>query len=100
MARAQPIEIAGIAFAKKGEALEYLKNMLNTYSPEERVNEEDACFLALALENHPEAKEKIGPGIKGFFVRRADYSTQCFWVERTDGTEVKFSYKSCVTAPK
>ena len=100
MGRAQPIEIAGNVFAKKGDALDYLKNMLNSYHPEEKVSEADAYFLTHALENHPDAIEKIGSGINGFFVRRADYGTKCFWVERSDGTEEKFSYISCVTASK
>lgn len=100
MGRSQPIEIAGTVFTKKGDALDYLKNMLNSYHPEERVSETDAYILTHALEKHPEANEKIGSGISGFFVRRADYGTKCFWVERTDGTKERFSYKSCVTASK
>jgi len=100
MGRAQPIEIAGKVFTKKGDALDYLKNMLNSYRPEERVSETDSYFLTCALEKHPEVNEKIGSGINGFFVRSADYGTKCFWVERTDGTVERFSYKSCVTASR
>lgn len=100
MGRSQPIEIAGKEFSKKGDALDYLKKMLNSYSPEERVSETDAYFLTHALNKHPEENEKVGSGISSFFVRRADYGTKCFWIKRTDGTEERFSYRSCVTTSK
>ena len=96
MGRAQPIEIAGKVFSKKGDALEYLKNMLNSYQPEEIVSEVDTYFLRHTVDKHPNSKEKIGVGIRGFFVRRADYGTKCFWIRRVDGTEEKFSYINCV----
>lgn len=96
MARAQSIEIAGQKFEKKGDALAYMKAMLNRYRPGARVSDADAAFLAEALKRHPEAHAKIGAGIHGFEVRTADYGTQCFWILRTDGTDERFSYKSCV----
>lgn len=96
MAKAQRVEIGGMKFSKKGDALNHLKSTLNSYSPEERVSSNDAGFLLEALQNHPDAKEKIGIGIEFFFVRRADYGTKCFWIRRSDGSEERFSYKSCV----
>ena len=96
MAKAKPVEIDGINFPKKGDALNYLKAMLNNYALEERVTDEHHRFLLDALNNHPEAEEKTGTGVDHFFVRRADYETRCFWIRRVDGTEVRFSYKSCV----
>ncbi len=96
MARAQPVEIGGRKFAKKGDALAHLQSMLKSYSVGERVSSQDGAFLLDAIKNHPNAEEKIGVGIDHFFVRRADYRTRCFWVQRTDGSEEKFSYKSCV----
>jgi len=96
VAKAQSIEIAGQKFEKKGDALAYMKAMLNRYRPGATVSGQDAAFLAEALKRHPEAPTKIGAGIRGFEVRSADYGTQCFWVLRTDKTEERFSYKSCV----
>lgn len=96
MARAQPIEIGNMQFAKKGDALHHLKSILSRYRPEERVSNKDEIFLLAALKKHPEAQEKIGIGVDHLFVRRADYGTKCFWVRRTDGSEERFSYKSCV----
>lgn len=96
MAKAQPVEIGNMKFSKKGDALGHLKSILNSYHPEERVSAEDEAFLLEALKNHPEVNAKIGVGVDHLFVRRADYGTKCFWVRRTDGTEERFSYKSCV----
>ncbi|MCG8316265.1 MAG: DCL family protein [Pseudomonadales bacterium] len=97
MGKAQPITIHSIQFSKKGDALAYLKEMLNKYKVEQRVSEADSEFLISALQKHPDAKEKIGAGVDHFFVRQADYGTKCFWVHRIDGTQERFSYKSCVT---
>jgi hypothetical protein len=96
MSKRQPVEIGGVKFDKKGDALDYLKDILGKYKPEETVVEQDSIFLRQALDRHPEAQEKIGCGVASFFVRRADFSTTCFWIKRTDGTVVRFSYKSCV----
>ncbi|MFK4753766.1 DCL family protein [Oceanobacter antarcticus] len=96
MGRAKSMEISGIRFKKKGDVLLYLKEMLNKYRLEEQVSVDDAVFLSAALLNHPDAKEKIGLGVSHFFVRSADYGTKCFWIERIDGTQERFSYKSCV----
>lgn len=96
MAKAQPVEIGDIKFSRKGDALNHLKSLLNSYRPEERVSSADELFLLEALKKHPEAHEKIGVGVDHLFVRRADYGTKCFWVRRTDGSEERFSYKNCV----
>lgn len=96
MAKAQPVEIAGHKFGKKGDALSYMRDMLNRYRPGSSLNAGDAAFLAEALKRHPEARTKIGAGIRSFEVRSADYGTQCFWILRTDNTEERFSYKRCV----
>lgn len=96
MSKAQSIEIAGHLFPRKTDALIFLKIILNRYRPGEAVSADDSNFLFEALKRHPEAAAKIGPGVEGFVVRSADYGTQCFHVLRVDGSEERFSYKSCV----
>lgn len=96
MAKAQPVEIAGHHFERKTDALAFMKVMLNRYRPGDAVGAADGEFLEEALKRHPEASMKIGPGVRSFEVRSADYGTQCFWILRTDGSEERFSYKSCV----
>lgn len=96
MGRAKPVFIDGIDFPRKGDALAYLRAMLYRYDFEEKVSAQDASFLASALERHPDYIQKIGVGIDHFFVGRGDYGTRCFWIRRVDGTEERFSFKSCV----
>jgi hypothetical protein len=61
-----------------------------------RISADDAIVLKAALALHPEAQAKIGCGISHFSVRSADFGTKCFWVNRTDGTTEKFSFRSCI----
>lgn len=96
MAKAQSVEIAGHQFPRKTDALAFLKVMLNRYRPGDTVGAEDKAFLLEALRRHPDAASKIGCGVKSFEIRSADYGTQCFWILRVDGTDERFSYKSCI----
>ncbi|HEG4446471.1 MULTISPECIES: DCL family protein [Aeromonas] len=88
---AKPICLGPMHFDRRGDAVAYLKDMLHRYDLGDRVSKEDSVVLRAALENHPNAALKIGPGIASFSVRSADFGTKCFWVNRTDGTTEKFS---------
>lgn len=98
MARAQPVCIAGIDFPKKSDALAHLRGILYLYrfDFEERIAGLDEEFLKAAINRHPDFLEKTGVGIEHFFVGRGDFGTRCFWIRRIDGTQVRFSFKSCV----
>jgi hypothetical protein len=93
---AKPISLGPVHFAKKEDAEEHLRTMLNKYDVGDKVSSQDAEVLMGAIERHPDARSKVGPGISHFSVRSADFGSQCFWVNRTDGTTEKFSYKSCI----
>ena len=92
---AKPVEIGALRFAKKGDAHEYFKKMLYKYDLGDKVTKDDQEILSTLIAGHPEASDKIGVGIESFSVRTADYQTRCFWVNRTDGTTEKFSFKVC-----
>ncbi|WP_112321927.1 DCL family protein [Oceanibium sediminis] len=92
---AKPVQIGDLHFSKKGDADAFFKRMLYKYDLGDKVSVEDAAILTELIAKHPEANEKIGGGIESFSVRSADYDTRCFWVNRTDGTTVKFSSKAC-----
>lgn len=96
MARRTPVTLGTEHFEKKSDAVAYLKAMLNRYDVGDRVDASDSAVLLAALARHPEAKERIGCGIKDFSVRSAEYGTKCFYANRTDGSSVKFSYASCI----
>ena len=92
---AKPVQIGSLYFSRKGDANDFFKTMLYKYDLGDKVSSEDAVILSCLVKMHPEAAEKIGVGIESFSVRTADYNTRCFWVNRTDGTTEKFSFKSC-----
>lgn len=92
---AKPVKIGPLSFSKKGDANDFLRDMLYKYDLGDKVTDEDAAILTHLVHMHPEAGEKIGLGIESFSVRTADYGTRCFWVNRVDGTTTKFSFRAC-----
>ena len=92
---AKPVNIGTMSFPKKGDAVEFFKEMLYKYDLGDKVTLEDSEILMQLLNKHPEADDKIGKGIASFSVRSADYNTRCFWVNRVDGTTEKFSFRAC-----
>jgi hypothetical protein len=57
-------------------------------------------FLAALLRRHPDADEKIGPGIAHICVGTVPgYRSRGFTVHRTDGTSTDFSWRACITEP-
>ena len=93
---AKPITIGSVTFAKKGDADHYLLDMLYRYDLGDKVSADDGSFLLETLKRHPEASEKIGGGITHFSVRAADFGTRCFWLNRSDGSTEKFSFRTCI----
>lgn len=85
-------------FATKEAAKVFCREVLARYRNNETINEEDSQFLRDLLERHPEAHQKIGCGVKRFFRAGTGQGTDCFWLERTDGSRTDFSFISCVDA--
>lgn len=92
---AKPVKIGTLSFERKSDANAFFRDMLYKYELGDKVSGNDTKILAALLEMHPEAAEKVGCGIQSFSVRTADYNTRCFWVNRTDGSTEKFSFKAC-----
>lgn len=91
-----PVDLGNLHFAKKGDAVSYLHDMLYRYDLGDRLSQADADVLKLALDRHPDSVEKIGTGVQSFSVRSGDFGTRCFWINRSDGTTVKFSHRACI----
>lgn len=74
--------------------------MLNRYSVGEVINPADTVDLIALLKRHDELEEKIGVGISCFEVAVAPdgHNGKCFWVVRTDGSRIDFSFKHCLEA--
>jgi len=93
---AKPISFGSLHFSRKGDAEQYLMDMLHRYDLGDKVGAEDSDILKAALALHPNAEAKIGCGMSHFSVRSADFGTKCFWLNRTDGTTERFSFRSCI----
>ncbi len=55
----------------------------------------DRAFVGDVFRLHPRRAEKSGCGVRRYFVAPSAKGAMSFWVERTDGTSVKWSYKKC-----
>ncbi len=102
MGRARKVKLETIEFDKIGDAVSFFRLILNKYSRGQIVSDTDAPHLHALLKRHDEMSEKIGVGVHHFKVDLAPPSegppTQCFWIVRTDGTEIDFSFNHCLKA--
>ena len=95
--RARRITIKTRTFDKHGDAVSFFRGILQSYSNGHRVCDEDMQELLALLERHDEKKEKKGSGISHFYVDVAPEGfTRCFWISRTDGSVVDFSFMHCL----
>lgn len=90
--------IAGLFFATQKELASHVSAMLRDYGQyaPTRLMEDDAAFMGDLLQRHPSADKKIGCGVAAIWVKRNGVFGNGFYVERTDGTFVDFSYKQCI----
>lgn len=94
---ARRITISTRTFEKAGDGTAFFKDMLNRYALGATVSDDDAKELISLLEHHDEREEKIGTGIDRIEVRHGPEGfTRCFWIVRTDGSQVDFSYIHCL----
>lgn len=56
----------------------------------------DDVKTLITVGRHPNSVAKIGSGIDHVFIRRNDFGTRGFWLSRTDGTQVDFSYLTAI----
>jgi hypothetical protein len=101
MGKARRIALATRSFDKVGEATAFFGAMLQRYKIGELVSDEDAADLSALLDRHDELEEKVGTGIAGFKVDTPpndvpQFSKRCFWVIRSDGSEIDFSIGHCL----
>ncbi len=96
MGRAISVDLGVIKFRTKYEARGFFQRMLNSYEIGQHVSKEHTSFLKELLKRHPESAQKIGPGVDHFEVLSADFSTQCFYVFRVDGSFDNFSLHACI----
>lgn len=91
------VRIGKEVFKTKKDLLARLREMLHAAPLGVELDLPQHEFLMEMLARHPEAKKKIGPGVKAFRVTTSEFKNRCFEVIRVDGTETDFSYLKCVT---
>jgi hypothetical protein len=85
-------------YSTKKEFISEISSYLKTAKSHIITNQEMTEKLSLLLHMHPSAERKIGLGIKHFKVEKnTQGSGSSFVAVRIDGTEERFSYKTCVT---
>lgn len=100
MGRSKPVEIAGLSFPTTEAFKEHVRGLLHQFQQGHVIGEPHHSFLCQLVKRHPEAAEKIGPGIKHFkVISNYVHRTPCFCLVRTDGTFTDFSYMKCITPP-
>lgn len=94
----KPIVIGNKEFKYQKDALEFFKEILNSHRANKTIEGETHDLLLSLIERHPEAEQKIGIGIERFYKAPTEIGTNCFWIERTDGSKTDFSYYTAVKA--
>lgn len=77
--------ICGIFFGTRKEIITYIQSILYEKELGFVLDKEDFGFVLDLLRHHPEAKEKIGCGIKSIKTGKAKNNTTCFYLQRNDG---------------
>src|SRR6266849_745967 len=91
--------INGEFFKTKDAIHERVRSILYAYSTGVQVDGEDSALLLELLHNHPNAIEKIGCGVEAFEIRQESSISRCFYLLRSDGSTVNFSYDKLLSPP-
>lgn len=89
-------QIGQLRFKFKKDVIAHYKKILNSYGFNESLGEKDFNEVLGLLKIHPNAHEKIGPGIEEIIVTEIRYKTKCFKAIRVDSSCEIFSYIKCI----
>jgi len=102
-----PVTLPSFAWPTKRAAFDNFRRLHTggPYGPYDRITDPtDDLMLREVLDLHPDAADKIGVGVEYFYVgmtRDGDKfnvrpDATGIWIKRTDGSEVDFSYRTCI----
>lgn len=99
MGRSSPVTLGPFTFKSKSAAKDALRTIRDAVKDRQPILDDDAVDLLLGVvAAHPQATQKVGVGIAGFFVARSpDYPTRCFYLRRVDGSETDFSWNETMS---
>ncbi|GAA0897775.1 DCL family protein [Pseudonocardia zijingensis] len=89
-----PYLLGARRYPSKKAARDEFRRILNSNPDNVPLRGEDAELVSLLVHagRHPEAAEKVGPGVVDVVIRRSEFGTRGFWLVRRDGSIVDFSY--------
>jgi hypothetical protein len=93
----KPIQIGEYTFKTKSEAIEFYKDILNSYQEGDELNNSDFESVFNLIKNHPDSDRKIGCGIEKIVVENGGYNYNCFHLIRQDSSKEDFSYRKCIS---
>ena len=99
-APAGPVTLGGKTFSDSSELWNYTKALRDSLDRDATVTGTMLAVLLALLDRHPRAAEKKGSGVDSItFAEHPTYAgTQCFFINRTDGTTEDFSFRKCISA--
>ena len=83
-------------FSTKAANIRHAKDIMDRNRNKELIGD-DLSFVLAILKNHPDYKEKVGAGISRIEVRRTAMNYFGMHIVRVDGSEIDFSYKTCIS---
>jgi len=94
-------QFGGKTFTSKNAVTEYVRRIRLDHEDKGFITDPEAiAVLTDLLRSHVDAEQKIGAGIKAFFVAPApDHPGSCFWIERMEGQPTDFGIPSCLHGP-
>ena len=93
------IVVNGQEFKSQGQLKEFVRQIIDRHDDGAVLNLSDLSFCKSLLERHPDSLVKIGVGVKSIKVSvTPPWKTKGFILMRTDGTEIDFSFRACVSS--
>lgn len=96
-----PFTLGPLTFPSKGAAKAEFRRILNNTPLDTSLQGHDAELVELLIQHskHENLRGKIGPGVTSVVVRKSKFNTRAFWLWRSDGSCVDFSYQTALDGP-
>lgn len=89
----QKVTLNNVEFNSKTKAQEYAKTVLNKYTCNDKLAQDDFEFMISYFKHfHFEWERKNGVGIEYLFIRKSEWDNNEFWIQRIDGSITDISY--------
>lgn len=100
MGRAISVKIGEHFFAKKGDLIKYIQELVARYQIKDYLNDEDFQFCLELFESHTDYPQKLAPGVERIQLLIQEEGTHGFQIHKKDGTSDNISWRDCVANRK